>query len=42
MFTPLPPSHLVSQLEPFYPNVHEVRYSRLVKKTLQGCHNNLS
>jgi hypothetical protein len=30
-------SGLVSQLEPFYPNVKENRHSRLVKRTLQGC-----
>jgi hypothetical protein len=31
-------SGLISQLEPFFPNIKEVRFSRLVKKTLQGCH----
>jgi hypothetical protein len=31
-------SGLVSQLEPFYPNVKENRHSQIVKRTLQGCH----
>jgi hypothetical protein len=31
-------SGLVSQLEPFYPNIKEVRNCRLVKRTLKGCH----
>jgi hypothetical protein len=30
-------SGIVQQLEPFYPNIREVRNSKLVQHTLQGC-----
>jgi hypothetical protein len=30
-------SGIVQQLEPFYPNIREVRNSKLVQRTLQGC-----
>jgi len=30
-------SGLVSQLEPFFPDVRAARHSRLVKRTMQGC-----
>jgi hypothetical protein len=31
-------SGLVSQLEPFFPEVKTARHSCLVRQTLQGCH----
>ena len=30
-------SGIVQQLEPFYPLIHEIRNSKLVQRTLQGC-----
>ena len=31
-------SGIVSQLQPYYPGVRDARHSRIVKRTLKGCH----
>jgi len=35
-------SGLVSQLQPFFPDVKAARHSRIVRQTLQGCHKMLA
>ena len=31
-------SGIVSELQPYFPSVREARHSRIVKRTLKGCH----